>query len=75
MDKQTEQARELLAQQRQQDDLRHDAMLERSAEELHENAPSTVEEKARLAMANKLHEQEHVQDAMLERGEEEIHGV
>lgn len=73
MDKQTEQARELLAQQRHQADLRHDAMLERSTEALHDDTPSTVEEKARLAMANKLHEADHVQEAMLERGEEEVH--
>lgn len=76
MDKQTEQARELLAQQRQQEELRHDAMLERSVEELHgKDTASSVEEKARLAMANKLHGQDHVQEAMLERGEEEVHGA
>ena len=75
MDKQTEQARELLAQQRQQSDLRHDAMLERSEEELHDvTSSSTVEQKARAAMANKLHEQGHTQDAMRERSEEEVHG-
>lgn len=74
MDKQTDTARELLAQQRQQDELRHDAMLERSEEELHDATPSTVEEKARAAMANKLHDAEHLQEAMLERGEEEVHG-
>lgn len=74
MDKQSDSARELLAQQRHQADLRHEAMLERSEEELHETTPSTIEEKARAAMANKLHEEEHLHDAMLERGEEEVHG-
>ncbi|MEB3288868.1 MAG: hypothetical protein VKI82_03070 [Leptolyngbya sp.] len=74
MDKQAEQARELLAQQRQHGDLRQEAMLERSAEEIHGSSTSTVEEKARLAMAQKLHAKEHLQEAMLERGEEEIHG-
>jgi hypothetical protein len=75
MDKQTEQARELLAQQRQQSELRQDAMLERSEEELHAAASSTIEQKARAAMANQLHEQEHSQDAMRERSEEEVHGA
>ncbi|HIK44901.1 MAG TPA: hypothetical protein IGR64_08425 [Leptolyngbyaceae cyanobacterium M65_K2018_010] len=73
MDKQTEQARELLAEQRQQEELRQEAMLIRAEEELQGSPPSTVEEKARLAMASQLQEAELTQEAMLERSEEELH--
>lgn len=75
MDKQTDSARELLAQQRQQDELRHEAMLERSEEEIHDTASSSIDAKARAAMTNKLHQDEHIHEAMLERGEEEVHGA
>jgi hypothetical protein len=73
MDKQDDQARDRLTQQRHHQDHTQETMLERSDEELHEPSALKVEEKARLAMANQLHHQDHTQDAMLERSEEELH--
>jgi hypothetical protein len=73
MDKQDDQARDRLTQQRQHDDHRQESLLERSDEELHDPSALTVDEKARLAMANQLHHQDHTQEAMLGRSEEELH--
>jgi hypothetical protein len=73
MDKQDDQARERLAQQRQHDEHSHDAMRTRADEELHENSESSVEAKARQSMANQLHHTDHAADNLRERSEEELH--
>jgi hypothetical protein len=67
MDKQAEQARELLVKQRQEEDLRQDAMRTRSEEELHHAEISTVDAQAREAMAQERAKAEETQEKILER--------
>jgi hypothetical protein len=74
MDKQTEQARELLARHRQDEDLRQDALRSRSASELHRSESSGIESEARQSMAKERAKADEAQDKMLERSEEELHG-
>jgi hypothetical protein len=73
MDKQADQPRDRLTQERHYEDHTHETMLERSEEELQDAAGLTVEEKARLAMASQLQGQDHTHETMLERSEEELH--
>lgn len=72
MDKSAEPGRELLAHQRQQEDLRQSAMRSRAEAELHENTDSAVEAQARQALADQRLDQDHTQATMLERSEEEL---
>jgi hypothetical protein len=73
MDRQDDQARERLAQQRQHDDHTQETLHSRAEAELHDTAASSVEEKARQAMAHQLHHQDHSQDTLRERSTEELH--
>lgn len=73
MDKQTEQARELVAQERLQAELRQESLLARSEAELQGAPASNLDEQARQAMAGQLHHREQAQQAMRERSEEELH--
>lgn len=73
MDKQDEQARERLTQQRQNDEHSHEAMRTRTDEELHEASGLAVEAKARQSMANQLHHADHATETLRERSEEELH--
>ncbi|WOD39972.1 hypothetical protein [Nodosilinea sp. E11] len=73
MDKQDDQARERLTQQRQHDEHSHDAMRTRADDELHEDSESSVEAKARQAMANQVRHAHHAADNLRERSEEELH--
>ncbi len=73
MDKQTDQARELIAQDRLQEELRQESMLTRSEAELQSTSKSSLEEKARQAMADQLHQEEQSQQAMRGRSQEELH--
>jgi hypothetical protein len=72
MNKQSDHARETLTQQRQYDDVRHDALLKRAEEELHQDTPSSVEHKARTNMVAHREDDHHSKATMLERSEEEI---
>lgn len=73
MDKQADQARERLTQQRQDDEHTHDTMLTRTDEALHESAGLAVEAKARQSMASQLRQADHAADTLRERSEEELH--
>ena len=73
MDKQTEQARELIAHDRLQGDLRQESMVTRSEAELQSPSGFSLEQKARQAMAGQLHHREQAQQAMRERSGEELH--
>jgi hypothetical protein len=73
MDKQTEQARELIAQDRLQGELRQESMVTRSEAELQSPSGSSLEQKARQAMADQLLQEERSQQTMRERSEEELH--
>lgn len=73
MDKQTEQARELIAQDRLQGDLRQESMVTRSEAELQSPSGFSLEQKARQAMADQLHQEERSQQTMRERSQEELH--
>lgn len=65
-------AREHLAQQRHHDDNRHEAMLERTEAELHQDATSDLDERARRAIAEQRQHTEHTKANMLARSEDEI---
>ncbi|MEB3252964.1 MAG: hypothetical protein VKO01_12630 [Cyanobacteriota bacterium] len=73
MDKQTDQARELITQDRLQEELRQEGMVTRSEAELQSPSRSSLEEKARQAMADQLHQEEQSQQTMRERSQEELH--
>ena len=73
MDKQTEQARELIAQDRLQGDLRQESMVTRSGAELQSPSGFSLEQKARQTMADQLHQEERSQQTMRERSQEELH--
>ncbi len=72
MDKQDDQARDRLTQQRQHDDRGQEAMLERSEEELHGPDASELEEQTRQGIANQRHHQHHIQSTLRERAEEDL---
>lgn len=74
MNEQSEQARELLAKQHQEEELRQDAMRSRSAAELHQSEGSPVDAEARKAMAEERSEVEKSQANIRERSEEELQG-
>lgn len=73
MDKPSEQAREGLAQQRQQDELRQDAMRTRTEAELHSDSASDLDDQAREALTQQRQAEDQNQAALLERSEEELH--
>jgi hypothetical protein len=68
-----ETARELMAQQRQQEAHRQESMLNRSEEELETVSTSAIAEEARELMAEQRQQEEHLQESMLSRAEEEVH--
>lgn len=72
MDKHTDQQRELLTQQRQQQDLRQEAMRSRTEAELQTPVDSILDEQARESLADQRHDQDQLSDAMLERSQEEL---
>jgi len=72
MDKPTERARELLAQQRQQRDRREEALHERSEAELHQATLATTEAQARTSMVEQRQAAEHTEATLLERSEEAL---
>lgn len=55
MDKQAEQARELLVKQHQEEDLRQDAMRSRSEEELHHSKDSRVKTFVKCSLPYRIH--------------------
>jgi uncharacterized membrane protein YccC len=68
-------ARELVAQQRQQDKHQHESMLNRSQEALETVSTSEIEEEARELMTEQRQEEEHLQASMLGRAETEVHST
>lgn len=68
----TEQARELMAKERQKVDQSQDQLLERAEEILQEGTEGVLTEEAREALAAQRQHQAQTQDNMLERAEEEI---
>lgn len=72
MDKQSEQAREILTQKRQQRDRRQDTMQERAEAELHQVTQATTEDKARAAAVDQRLDQENSEAAMLKRSAAEL---
>lgn len=72
MNQQSEQARELLAKQRQQGDRRQQALHERVEEELHHTAETATDAKARAAVADQRLDRDQTQATMRERSEEEL---
>jgi hypothetical protein len=72
MNNEDEQARENLVQQRQQVELRQDAMLTRAEAELHQSDPSALEALSRAAATRQRQQDEHLHGTMLERTEEEV---
>ncbi len=68
-----DQARKQLAQQRQEDEHRQDAMLSRTEEELQtHDAESITDEEARERLAQQRLDEKQRQEAMLKRAEDEI---
>jgi hypothetical protein len=67
-----ESARELMTQQRHQQEHRQESMLNRSEEGLKTTENAEVEEEARELMAQQRQKEEHIQESMLERAEAEV---
>ncbi|RMF20901.1 MAG: hypothetical protein D6756_13445 [Cyanobacteria bacterium J083] len=67
-----EEARELLAQKRQEEKQLEEKMLTRAIAEIEQAAGKPVEEEARELLAQKRQEEEHLKETMLHRSEEEI---
>ncbi|MCU0535106.1 MAG: hypothetical protein MUD14_14560 [Hydrococcus sp. Prado102] len=68
-------ARELATQQRQQDEHRHESMLNRSQEALETASTSEIEKEARELMTEQRQEKEHLQASMRDRAETELHST
>lgn len=67
-----EQARELMAKNRQHQEHLHESMLNRASEEV-EQLPNHVEEaKSRELMAQEKQHEEHLHESMLNRASEEV---
>lgn len=68
----SEQARKLMAKERQETEHIQDNMLERSTEAIEEHQGSDANDKARELLAGGRKQQANLQDNMLERTTEEI---
>jgi hypothetical protein len=66
-------ARDLLTQQRQQQEQRQESMLNRTHEELEQNENSTIDLEARERLTEQRQHQKHLEDSMLSRAEAESH--
>lgn len=67
-----EQARERLAQQRQDTENLQDTMLTRAEEQVQASDDSALDEQARKKLAEQRQHDEHIQDTMLHRSEEQL---
>jgi hypothetical protein len=67
-----EQARELMAKNRQHQEHLHESMLNRASEEVEQPQNHTEEEKARELMAQERQQNEHLHESMLNRASEEV---
>jgi hypothetical protein len=67
-----EQARKLMAQERQEAEHLQESMLERATEEIETPPTSELDEQARELMARERQEAEQLRESMLERATEEV---
>ncbi|MCU0541737.1 MAG: hypothetical protein MUE44_06045 [Oscillatoriaceae cyanobacterium Prado104] len=67
-----EQARQLIARERQHSEHLQDSMLNRSSQEVETPTEGITEEKARELMAQQRQHSEHLHDSMLSRSSQEV---
>lgn len=68
-----EQARRLMAKQRQHEEHLQESLLSRASEEVENLHTQETEEKARELLAHDRQQEEHLQENMLNRSIEELH--
>ncbi|ARV60437.1 hypothetical protein BZZ01_18970 [Nostocales cyanobacterium HT-58-2] len=65
-------ARELMTQQRQQDEHLHESMLNRAETAYPTQTEAMTEEEARELMTQQRHHEKHIHESMLNRAEAEV---